>query len=355
MDPAALVPQPEPIPVPYGWFQALLILTFVLHLLVMNTMLGSSIIALIKEFGSGETPPRINRDISEKLPTTIAFTVNFGVAPLLFLQVLYGHFMYTSSVLMAFYWLSVIGLLIIAYYCAYIYDFKFEALGGSRTIFIALTTVLLLVIAFFFTNNMTLMQLPEVWPRYFANPRGTLLNLGDPTLWPRYLHFVMASVAIAGLVQALLAHWRLGRGGEEAEQDIAHGLRWFSSATAIQILLGFWFLLALPTDKMRLFMGGSMLATALLAIGLCIALGALIAGLLKRVWLATGAALVTVVVMVLMRDLLRQAYLEPYFSLSDLTVVEQYSPMLLFLVAFAVGIGIIVYMLKLAAAAGKEA
>ena len=40
MDPALLVPHPEAIPVPYGWFQALLLLTFVLHLLVMNTMLG---------------------------------------------------------------------------------------------------------------------------------------------------------------------------------------------------------------------------------------------------------------------------------------------------------------------------
>ena len=199
MDPALLIPQPETIPVPYGWFQALLILTFVLHLLVMNTMLGSSIIALITEFGSSEAPPRTSRDISAKLPTTIAFTVNFGVAPLLFLQVLYGHFMYTSSVLMAVYWLSVIGLLIIAYYCAYLYNFKFEALGGSRVVFIALASVLLLAIAFFFTNNMTLMQLPESWPRYFANPGGTLLNLDDPTLWPRYLHFVVASVAVAGL------------------------------------------------------------------------------------------------------------------------------------------------------------
>ncbi len=355
MDPSTLVPQPEAIPVPYWWFQGLLILTVVLHILMMNTMLGSSIIALITEFGSDDTSPRVNQDISKKLPTTIAFTVNFGVAPLLFLQVLYGHFVYTSSVLMAVYWLSVIGLLIIAYYCAYLYDFKFEALGGSRTIFIGLTTLLLLIIAFFFTTNMTLMQRPEVWPLYFANPHGTLLNLGDPTLWPRYMHFVMASVAIAGLAQALLANWRRGRGVAGAKKGVAVGLRWFSAATAVQILLGFWFLVALPPDKMRLFLGGSTLATAFLTIGLCTSLGALIAGLLKRVWLTTGATLATVVVMVFMRDLLRQAYLAPYFSLSDLPIEAQYSPMLLFLVSFVAGIGIIVYMLKLAAAAVKEA
>ena len=354
MDPALLVPHPEAIPVPYGWFQALLILTFVLHLLVMNTMLGSSIIASITELGSSNPSPSVNREISRVLPTTIAFTVNFGVAPLLFLQVLYGHFMYTSSVLMAVYWISIIGLLIMAYYSAYLYDFKFDALGGSRTIFIILTTGLLLIIGFFFTTNMTLMQRPDTWPRYFANPRGTLLNMADPTLWPRYLHFVAASVAIAGLGQALLARWRRSRTTVNTDADVAHGLRWFSAATAVQILIGFWFLMALPPDKMQLFLGSSVLATALLGIGLCTSLGALIAGLLQQVWLTAGTTLATVVIMVLMRDILRQAYLAPYFSLSDLNVVQQYSPMLLFLAAFVGGIGIIIYMLKLALAAGKE-
>lgn len=198
------------------------------------------------------------------------------------------------------------------------------------------------------------MQRPDTWPRYFSNPRGTLLNMADPTLWPRYLHFVVASIAIAGLGQALLAHWRSSRTATTSEADVVQGLRWFSAATAVQIFIGFWFLMALPTDKMHLFLGNHVLATALLGIGLCTSLGALIAGLLQRVWMAAGTALTTVVVMVLMRDILRQAYLAPYFSLSDLKVVEQYSPMLLFLAAFAGGIGVIVYMLKLALAAGEE-
>jgi hypothetical protein len=128
------------------------------------------------------------------------------------------------------------------------------------------------------------MQRPDTWPRYFSNPRGTLLNMADLTLWPRYLHFVVASIAIAGLGQALLAHWRRSR----AEADAAHGLRWFSAATAVQILIGFWFLMALPPDKMHLFLGSHVLATALLGIGLCTTLGALIAGLLQRVWMAAG-------------------------------------------------------------------
>jgi len=58
--------------------------------------------------------------------------------------------------------------------------------------------------------------------------------------------------------------------------------------------------------------------------------------------------------MVLMRDVLRTAYLKPYFNLSMLRVEPQYMPMVLFIVSLVVGIGVIGYMLNLAARAGKE-
>jgi len=58
--------------------------------------------------------------------------------------------------------------------------------------------------------------------------------------------------------------------------------------------------------------------------------------------------------MVLIRDMVRTAYLKPYFSLSDLKLEPQYSPMILFLVTLIAGIGLIGYMLKLATKRKKE-
>ncbi len=43
-----------------------------------------------------------------------------------------------------------------------------------------------------------------------------------------------------------------------------------------------------------------------------------------------------------------------YFNLSMLRVEPQYMPMVLFIVSLVVGIGVIGYMLNLAARAGKE-
>jgi hypothetical protein len=58
--------------------------------------------------------------------------------------------------------------------------------------------------------------------------------------------------------------------------------------------------------------------------------------------------------MVLMRDLVRTGYLAPYFSLSELQVTPEYSPLIFFLVVFALGLALVGYMLKLVFASRKE-
>jgi len=50
-----------------------------------------------------------------KIPSTFALGVTFGIAPLLFVQVLYGNLIYSSSILMGVFWLLIIPFIIIAY------------------------------------------------------------------------------------------------------------------------------------------------------------------------------------------------------------------------------------------------
>ncbi|RQD75168.1 hypothetical protein [Desulfonatronospira sp. MSAO_Bac3] len=352
MDPSALIPVSDTIPTEWGWFYFFLLLTFIMHLLLMNSMLGMGIMALVKHIKSGDKHCPVCKDISLKLPYTIAFTINFGVAPFLFLQVLYSQFIYTSSVLMGMYWLPVIALLLIFYYSAYIYDFKYDTLSRLKLLFLAVTVIFGLIIAFLFTNNMTLMLNPEKWTGYFENRSGTMLNLGDPTLIPRYLHFVLASIAVGGLATAII--WRFKK-DPRATEYIREGLSWFSYATLVQVAVGVWFLISLPTDIMLLFMGGSALHTAIFLVALAGAGFSLFFGFKEMLWPTTAALLGTVVFMVLVRDLVRQAYLAPYFHPRDLEVVPQYSPLYFFIVFLVLGLAVVFYMLKLAFEAKREA
>lgn len=356
MNPATLIPTPDTLQVPWGWFQVLLFLTLFLHILLMNVMLGTAVIALVNLFRSGGEATPLSRDISRKLPFAIAFTVNFGIAPLLFVQVLYGNFLYTSSVLMANFWILVIALLIIGYYLAYILDYRYDTLRNSRVPIIGLAVAALLAIGFLMSNNFTLMQRPEDWTRYFDRPTGMLLNLGDPTLFPRYLHFMVAAIAVGGLSLALLGEWRLRRGDQEAAATVRSGCNWFAYATIINFGIGFWFFGVLPQQVHDLsHFSGVLIAILLLA---AIVLGALsvIYSLQARVLPVLYTVLAAIFVMILVRDLVRVAYLKPYFSLADLKVVPQYSPMLLFLLFFVGGLVLIYWMLKLAwrAMAGGE-
>ncbi len=354
MNPAALIPTPDAIPVPWGWFYILLMVTFLLHILVMNAMLGGGIIALISALRPGQQNTLLTKELSYKWPYTIAFAVNMGVAPLLFMQVLYGQFIYSSSLLMAVWWFSIFGLLILAYYAAYIYDFKFDALGNLRIFILEFSLLILLFIGFMFSNNMTLMLHPEKWHAYFANGHGTLLNWSDVTLYPRYLHFVVGSVAVAGLFFALIGHFHFTKSAVEKETLIRRGMEYFTYATIVQICVGVWFLLALPGHIMKEFMGGNSYATLLLLVGIILAGAALYSGYRKKVLMTSWLALATLIVMIFMRDLVRRFYLNPYFKLSDLVVEPQYSPLIFFLVTFVVGIIMIGYLLKLAFGCRKE-
>lgn len=354
MNPAALIPTPDAIPVPWGWFYVLLMLTFLLHILVMNAMLGGGIIALISTFRGGEKNTLLSREFSYKWPYTIAFAVNMGVAPLLFVQVLYGQFIYSSSILMAVWWFSIFTMLILAYYSAYIYDFKFAALGGLRIFMIEFSVVILLIVGFLFTNNMTLMLQPDRWFAFFNNSGGTLLNLTDPTIIPRYLHFVIGSIAVAGLYLALIGHFDFAKSTIKKEILIDKGLYYFTVATSIEIVFGFWFLLALPKEVMMVFMGRSAHGTGMLFIGIVLTLIALYFSHTKRLISTCVCTLLLMIDMIFMRDLVRVAYLKPYFQVSDLTVTSEYSSLALFLVTFVIGLAMIGYMLKLAFGCRKE-
>ena len=81
--------------------------------------------------GTRRTAPRSSPSSRRPLPVAIAATVTLGVAPLLFVQVLYGRLFFTSSILMAWFWLAIVPLVILAYYGAYLLAFRGEAPGRA--------------------------------------------------------------------------------------------------------------------------------------------------------------------------------------------------------------------------------
>jgi len=345
----SLVPTPDTLPVAREYFQFLLMLVFPLHLMLMNAMLGSTVVALYAGWKREAVLSRLGHELAKALPFLVAFTVNLGVAALLFLQVLYGNLFYTSSILMGVFWLAVIPLLLVAYFAVYLYDFRFLLLTGLATTLPAFVLLIFLCIAFIYSNNMTLMLNPQNWDTYFHNSAGTVLNLGDAALVPRYLHFMVGGMAIGGLFVALLG--RLKRNMEPEVRVAAEnlGMGMFVYLTMLQVVAGFLFLLSLPQNVMLLFLGGDVAATMLFLFGILCVLLVLAAGLKKKIYLCAGFVVPLVYIMVSLRAFVRGGYLKPHFSTASLHVVPQYSPMYYFFAVLAVGLLTIFWLVKKAA------
>ncbi len=345
MDAAQLIPTPDILQVPWGWFQVLLTVTFFLHLVVMNILLGCSIITFFRHATGKSTG--INKAISKKLPLTVAFAINFGVAPLLFLQVIYGNFMYASSVLMAIYWLSIFAILIFSYYGTYVYSMNYDKIADYRTVLTGFIAGTLLAVAFIITNNFSLMTNIAAWPEYFNNPEGTMLNLSDPSMYPRFLHSVLGAIAVGGLAIALFYDFKKRKGEEAAEEGIAIGMNWFAGATMLNFGVGSWYWGSLPEYVRSLGGDGSAFFLIFIVLGIITAVFSLIYGMRHEVRPAVYLLLTSLFCMTLVREFVRRLTLAPWFKTSDLEVVPQYSPLIVFLITFAGGLALIYYMIRL--------
>jgi MFS family permease len=355
-------PDPMPLPAPLWLLRTLLLLTFFLHVLFMNSLLGGTAVAMVCAMRRKSSPfsARLADDLGRLLPSILAFTITLGVAPLLFLQVMYGQLLYTSSILLGVPWLAIIGIVILAYYGVYYFSLKGREANERSSAVLVLVLMLLASVAFIYSNNFTLMLAPERWMNlYRSHASGWNLNWSEPSLPPRYLHFVLGALAVSGLGLVVLAL----RQREDAYRKwlTEQGFFLFTFTTLINFAVGFWFLLKLPGSVQLDFVGGNGFATVLLGIGVLLPLAA-VAHLImakssrsprRALVIGVSCGLLTVAAMIVMRDVLRNLQLAPNFSPGQLPVAPQWSIIALFAVLFLAGLATVYYMLRKVASAAR--
>lgn len=338
-----IIPIPDSIPVHWLWFQVLLLVTFILHLILMNLMLGGSLIALWENIFR-----RKKSAFADTLPVLIALTINMGVPPLLFVQVLYGHLFYSSSVMLAVPWILVIPVLILAYYGSYVYVKKGEKAPGWSRAGLIISSLFILYVGFMYVNNSTLTLNPTAMQGHLLKPEGTSLNLSDPSLWPRYLHFIIAAIAVASLGIAIYTKYFSTGEADVKESVIRTNLKRFAWFTLAQFVFGTLFWLTTPKHVWMTFMGQNMAATIMMILSWLIIVSMVFSAFRGRLWPAVLHALMVIIIMAIMREFMRLAYLDLVFSPSTLEVSGRYSPLIVFLVVFIAGIYMLYYMIRLA-------
>jgi len=205
-----------PIPAPFWFVQFFKVLGFVLHLIAMNLWFaGIPLILLMMIFGR-KSGKRFAKRMFSQLPIIMALGINFGIVPLLFVQTLYYKPFYTATILMAWHWIMVIPLVMIAYYCLYIAAFSVGKEKKGVQTFLAglLASFCLLAVAYVFVNAMSLLGRPETMIGLWQQGQsvtgkdaagatyGLGINSADPTLWYRY-------GTMFGLAMTTVAFWTI--------------------------------------------------------------------------------------------------------------------------------------------------
>lgn len=345
-----------PLPASPMLLAHLLGFVFILHVIFMNYVVAAPIVTAWYLLVKGESGRQRARWMLGVLPVAFTFAINFGVAALLFVQTLYAEQFFTANIILGSAWLSIIGLLLGAFYGVYIAKKLAENTsrsarwGGLVSLGIV---VLVCAVGVIMVSNYFISTNRESWTAFHTAPSSVT---GTPSFLPRGLHFLVGSFAVTGFWMMWIAWWKSKKG--ENHYDIVklfkQGAALAAAATAIQVVLGIWLLLSLSPSVWDHLFSGTMLSVVWIsgvAAGL-LTLGSLLIinfNLGRYFWLkiSTGLVIYTILGMVAGRDVVRLASMGDEFKLQELPAQPQIGAMQWFLLILVLSLAVIVYLVRL--------
>ena len=324
----------DPMPIPRDFLlplpaspidlQVAVVLLFLAHILFVNLMLGGALLTLAYEV-RGLRRPELDA-LAQKIAATVtvnkSLAVVLGVGPLLVMNALYALYFYTANSLTGRAWIMIVPLVITAFLLLYAHKYSWRMLADRKGLHLTIGfagALLLLAVPFIFLTNINLMLFPGRW----LEVEGFLSAVLLPNVVPRYLHFVLASVAVTAL---FLAGWLCRRSfpfeaalpGLDRCRTRRELLTVTFAATALQVIAGPLVLMTLPAGGLSWLMVGNLALAISLAVVAVVLLWREMAErgpLTARYWGVVVALGCTVGLMAFARHLYREEVLEPHRAL----------------------------------------
>lgn len=353
----------DPMGIPFYpiLFQILMVLTFALHIMFVNFVIGTSFLSVYGYLKGGEYWKRLSKSMVRATTSSISMAMLLGVAPLLFVQVIYDPFWYVSNTLSAAWVIGFILILMTAYILTYVFYLRRDSNKGSGlTVFGVIAFVLLLLAGVIMHALGYQLLLPEKWFNWYV--RGNTVDTSGMSLHafqlPRFLHFIVPSFAMTGILLMLYAWYFKDRNDKDKgylEWVGNIGSKMAFNFTAIQVVFGFWWLFSLPLE-FKFFTNPFFLIGAGLGLVLLFFLNNAKQDPIKYAVPSTVLAFLTIFGMSYTREALRMKYLGRFdYSIFNYKLNIDYGSTLLFLSTFVAGLVIVGYLLAVAYKSGKVA
>lgn len=342
-------------------FQILMVLTFSLHIIFVNLTIGTSAIAVYSHIKKGGYWPRLSTAMAKATPVNVSMAILLGVAPLLFVQVIYDPFWYASNTLSASWAMLFVIFMMTGYGLAYVFYLKRQKTKSSGIVMAGVVSLALFVLSGIIMHSLGYQLLqPEKWLDWYVN--GGRVDTSGSSLHSfhvsRFLHFMAPSFAITGVFMMLYAWYFKDRADMDKEY-----LGWVGKIgaktafifTVIQAIIGFWWLLSLP-GGFNFITNPFFLIALVLGIGLLLFLYTAKGDPNKYALPVAAIAFVTIFGMSYAREALRTLYLGRFgYSIFEYKVNLNIGSTILFLCTFAMGLVIISYFLTVVFKSGRMA
>ncbi|MEZ0343294.1 MAG: hypothetical protein ABWJ99_00595 [Caldimicrobium sp.] len=344
------------LPSPPIVFDIFLVLTFALHIILVNLVIGSLALIIWGKLKKGDYWTKLSSSLSRLVVNAISWAIVLGVAPLLFIQVIYDPFWYTANTLSAVWALLFLVFIALAFLFAYFF-YLGGGYEGRGSIIWPLLSIALLILAGIVMHSLAVTQLyPEKWPS-FATLNNTYISSGKylhAFEIFRFLHFMLPALAVTGVWLIFYSKYFRNK-YDPAYLDWVErlGAKLVLIFSLLQAVAGFLWLVSLPKELN--FMTNSYFILALIVGLLFIAFLFYIQKDPARYALPTALFLgITVLVMSLAREALRMSYFGLVgYSFADYPVNLSLGSLVLFLLTFLMGLIVLYYVAVVAYKAGK--
>ncbi|HIE08108.1 MAG TPA: hypothetical protein EYP64_08690 [Desulfarculaceae bacterium] len=342
----------DPFGVPFfPWvFQFLMVFTFALHILAVNLAVGGIAIAVYEHFKGGDYNLKLSKSLAKIATIALSTAIVIGVAPLLFVQVIYDPFWYASNLLSAWWAMAFLLFVTLGFLAHYVFYLKRQKHPQSYGIFGILALLFLLAAGVVMSMLSVQALVPGSWLEWYT-ANGNLATTGTGFYQfklGRFTHFIIPAFINTGIFMMLYAWYFRPRSdfdGAYLDWVGRAGVKVAKIATMIEVMIGFWWLMEIPAGlgfmRNHWLWAGSLLGFLL------------IFGLMKAEKeperFAVPMALfsfVAVLGMCITREVLRMAYVGAFkYSIYDYPVNIDWGSTVLFFATFVMGLLVMAYPL----------
>ncbi len=307
------------------FLQILLVTSFLIHGVLKNLVIGGIPILMLTYYRGRHGDVNdyyrlLARGMSRLAPVTLSLAIVFGLVTwgLVSLQYEWTFTTWLGSSVGG--WMMLVVLLLLG-----VWGVVTMKRNGQREtevslgIGILVTSCIIMIAGMFVTSHIDLLT---------QSTSTETISVGGyndrSTFWPRFLHVIFSGIAITGMALTLLGSLRPqcheDRVVDPAPYDIRlvrYGVGWVLGGTVPQVVVGPWFMLALPSDVRFYLVDGTSVASLIFFMSLTFTLlslvllnsSLLVPQKIGLVWGGVGSLVLTVVFMVLVREEVRKVWM----------------------------------------------